>query len=302
MAILMGCNSILKPALSAIFCATILVGCDNFSGANDTNTASVKVDGGQLKIEERDVDAPDVYRLKATGLWDGRPSLGGIWVAVPDNVEPDRVRITNLDNNRQVIGSLFRKEVSIQGPPILVSADAANAIGLTAGKPAKMSIVVLRRETVEISAPPVPIKEEAADKETTTDVAGIPETEGLSTAALETTVLEAIDEAPVKPAENKTAAETPEVKDVETVAPVTPVKSSVKNPFIQVASVNSPKAANQIVKKLQAGGVSAETRIKSAGEKSTFRVVVGPVIDAADQSAKLKKIRSLGFKDAFPTK
>ena len=305
MAISGNCISLFRITASAVFCAAILAGCDELTGSSDTGaeSATVRVPGGQLKIEERDVAAPDVYQLSANGLWDGRPSLGGIWVAVPDNVEPDRVRITNLANNRQVVGSLFRKEVSIQGPPILVSAAAADAIGLTAGSPTKLEVVVLRRETVEVAAPPEPeIVEEADPEETDTAVALAvepAEATGITTAELETSVLDAIDAT----ATTATAAAATTVDTAVAAAPAaTAPVSAVKNPYIQVATVTTPKAANDIVRKLQGGGVSSETRISTNGGKSSFKVVVGPVATADEQTAKLKAVRGLGFKDAFPTK
>lgn len=298
------CNQItstLKFGVSSVLCVAFLAACDDLTlgGGNSADSdgnpsATVNVEGGKIRIRETDVEAPDIFALRAQGLWDGRPSLGGLWVAVPGNVDPDRVRITNLDNGQTVIGSLFGKEVDNPGPPILVSSAAAAAIGMTAGKPAKMSLVVLRRETVEIvsSAPEAPVEEavagvvedpvaETAVVETTT--ASKPADGEITTQSLEATVLSAIDETE-KPA-----------------APAAPV-SSVARPFIQVATVPTPLAANNVVKKLQGGGVSAEVRTSRSGSKTAFRVVVGPVADAAAQSAALKKIRALGYKDAFPVK
>ena len=42
-------------------------------------------------LVERDVEAPGVFQVTEAGLWDGRPSLGGVWVAHPDVTEPERV-------------------------------------------------------------------------------------------------------------------------------------------------------------------------------------------------------------------
>lgn len=314
----------LKIGASAVFCAAFLAGCDNAgNGAGGARTETVNVPGGTLNIQEKDVEAPDVFQMRAKGLWDGRPSLGGIWVAVPDDVQPDRVRITNLENGKRIIGSLFTHDVSIQGPPILLSSDAAAAVGLVAGSPTDIEIVVLRRETVEVvSQEPIGPDADIPDSEDGDqqlaedgDTTG---PEGIATAALESSVLSAIEEteapeaaapetaapaAAVEPApEDTPTAEAPAQVATPADAAPAPIPSAIKNPYVQVATVSSPKSANDIVKKLQAGGVAAETRISSSGGKNSFRVVVGPVSTAEEQSAQVNKIRGLGFKDAFPVK
>ena len=43
--------------------------------------------------EIRDVERPDIFSVTENALWDGRPSLGGVWVAHPDvTVERDTER------------------------------------------------------------------------------------------------------------------------------------------------------------------------------------------------------------------
>ncbi|MEX0281696.1 MAG: SPOR domain-containing protein [Arenibacterium sp.] len=103
--------------------------------------------------EERDVEAPDVFAAEEAGLWDGRPSLGGVWIAHPDVDEPERVIIRNNANNKEVIGALFRREREIPGPRLQASSDAASALGMLAGAPVELSVVALRRETVEVEPP-----------------------------------------------------------------------------------------------------------------------------------------------------
>ena len=56
---------------------------------------------------KRDVEAPDVFQVTDSGLWDGRPSLGGVWVAHPMATSARRVRIYNVDNGAAVDGALF---------------------------------------------------------------------------------------------------------------------------------------------------------------------------------------------------
>ena len=82
------------------------------------------------------------------GLWDGRPSLGGVWVAHPDVTDPERVIIRNQANGKFVIGALFRRERDNPGPRLQVSSDAAAALEMLAGAPSTLNVTALRREEV----------------------------------------------------------------------------------------------------------------------------------------------------------
>jgi len=100
------------------------------------------------KLPQKDVEAPDVFSVSEAGLWDGRPSLGGVWVAHPDVVDPERVIIRNAANNQFVVGALFRRERDNPGPRIQASSDAAVALGMLAGAPVQLSVTALRREEI----------------------------------------------------------------------------------------------------------------------------------------------------------
>ncbi len=123
------------------------------------------------KLVERDVEAPDVFSTEEAGLWDGRPSLGGVWIAHPDVKDPERVTIRNAANGKEVIGALFRRERDIPGPRLQASSDAAVARGMIAGAPVRLDVVALRREEIKPdpvfaqteSAPGLPASAEAVD-------------------------------------------------------------------------------------------------------------------------------------------
>ena len=55
----------------------------------------------------------DVFETSDKGLWDGRPSLGGVWVAYPDVPSPERVIIRNTASGKEVVGALFRRGVRL---------------------------------------------------------------------------------------------------------------------------------------------------------------------------------------------
>ncbi|ODM43745.1 SPOR domain-containing protein [Cereibacter johrii] len=100
-----------------------------------------------------DVEAPEAYQTTDKALWDGRPSLGGIWVAAPDVKDPERVVMVNPANGRSVVGALFRRERENPGPKLQLSSDAAEALGLLAGQPATIRVTALRRKEAADAAP-----------------------------------------------------------------------------------------------------------------------------------------------------
>ncbi|WP_050602734.1 SPOR domain-containing protein [Ruegeria sp. 6PALISEP08] len=149
---------------------TILAGCEEALGTAQSEEKPQDT-AGKTELfpqvtsgKQRDIEAPDVFGVTEAGLWDGRPSLGGIWVAHPDVTQPERVVIKNTTNNKTVTGALFRRERNLPGPALQVSSAAAEQLGLLAGSPTKLSVVALRREKIE-EAPP----EEAPQAEETTE-------------------------------------------------------------------------------------------------------------------------------------
>ncbi|WP_318337273.1 SPOR domain-containing protein [Defluviimonas sp. D31] len=131
-----------------------LAGCQNTgqtSGAGPTSGAT-----GKAAAVQHDVESPEVFNLTGDGLWDGRPSLGGVWVAHATVTDPERVMIRNTVNGKSVVGALFRRERENPGPSLQVSSDAADALGMLAGQPAKLSVVALRTKEVPAAAPAEP--------------------------------------------------------------------------------------------------------------------------------------------------
>ncbi|MGB3406438.1 MAG: SPOR domain-containing protein, partial [Jannaschia sp.] len=127
-----------------------------------TRGASV---GTSVQLIERDIEAPEVFQANDRALWDGRPSLGGVWVASPGVKDPERVIIRNEANGKFVIGALFKRERDNPGPSLQLSSDAATALGIIAGQPTTIDVVALRREEVEepSAAPAASAPEALAD-------------------------------------------------------------------------------------------------------------------------------------------
>lgn len=275
----------LKSSLVATLLFTVAA-CEGFGEADTAtsgNDAALPLLGGTT--EERDIEAPEIFQKTESGLWDGRPSLGGVWVAHPDVTDPERVIIRNESNGKFVIGALFRRERDNPGPELQVSSDAAQELGMLAGSPAMLNVVALRREAVEI-APPA-----TTDFDAPVDIAAT-----------------ALDDDPIAGAAAAvTAAETAAAAPVATPIAVAPVAvaaapqatSTLDKPFIQIGIFSVESNANDTAASLRNDGMSASVLAQNSQGKPFWRVIVGPAPTSADRSAILDKVKALGFADAY---
>lgn len=249
---------------------------DSFKKPQSGSTATAT----STKLVERDVEAPDVFQVTDKGLWDGRPSLGGVWVAHSDVTDPERVIIRNETNGKFVIGALFKREATAPGPGIQVSSDAAEALGMLAGSPVELNVTALRREEV------------AQEPET---VATIAETETIAAAPLDDPIadaaatLDAMD-APAAPA-------TPVAKPAAPAAPK--VASALDKPFLQIGIFSVEANAKRTVDMLGSQGIVAMVKPGTSNGKSFWRVIVGPAGSSAERKALLEKVKKAGFTDAY---
>ena len=119
---------------------TLLAGCEEVLSTSDSaekpedNSGKTELLPEVATGSQRDIEAPEVFQTTEAGLWDGRPSLGGIWVAHPDASQPERVVIRNTSNNKSVTGALFRRERNLPGPALQVSSAAAKELGDACGR------------------------------------------------------------------------------------------------------------------------------------------------------------------------
>ncbi|MGB5869596.1 MAG: SPOR domain-containing protein [Albidovulum sp.] len=111
---------------------------------------------------DHDVEAPEIFKVTDKALWDGRPSLGGVWVAHSSVKDPQRVVIRNPANGKSVNGALFRREIDNPGPSLQLSSDAAQALGLLAGQPMTLEVVAIKRVEAPAKAPKPEAAPEAA--------------------------------------------------------------------------------------------------------------------------------------------
>ncbi|NDW02101.1 SPOR domain-containing protein [Salipiger sp. PrR002] len=263
-------------------------------------SAGTEASGTSATIE-RDIEAPEVFQTTEAGLWDGRPSLGGVWVAHPDVTEPERVIIRNEKNGQFVIGALFRRERMSPGPRLQVSSDAAAAIGMLAGEPVNLNVVALRRE------------EGPAQPEEGTGPAGVeastlsetPEVEEATLDPVTAGAAAAIEAAPASaPAAAPAAAAAPTEAASPAPAPAPAPKpaSSLSRPYVQIGIFSVEQNAENTATAMRQAGMVPTVKKQSSSGKTFWRVLVGPAQDKAELDALLTKIKGTGFSDAYAVK
>ena len=229
------------------------------------------------RLVDRDVEAPEIFQTSDTALWDGRPSLGGVWVASPDATDPERVILRNPANGSFVIGALFRRERDNPGPTLQISSDAAEALGILAGAPAEISVTALRREEAEEAAPSVaaPVLDTA---ETLDPAANTTDIAAGAAAALDRS--------------------TPDVAAAQPqpAAPVADAAPAGGDLRIQVGIFSVEANAGRARDTLTAAGVAATIRKETSQGKDFWSVIAS---GSGNRTALLQKVKGAGFTDAY---
>lgn len=278
----------------------------------------------------RDIERPDIFEVTDRGLWDGRPSLGGVWVAHPDVQDPDRVVIRNTENGRSIVGALFRRERENPGPLLQVSSDAAEELGILAGAPTELNVVVLRREetvigdvpadeenpvVASLEAPvsveaepldPVGTSEDDAADDTAAVAVVLPPAVEAATAAVEETAsaaaaaATATTEAATEAASEAVPEPQTETVDVSAVlaAPAPPPEPLPQGSTAQIGVFSVEANAGSAAQTIIASGIQAAVLPEELGGRTVWRVIAGPLADTGD----ITKLKELGFVDAFVIK
>ena len=298
----------LKSRTLALICGTALVtmGCGETGPFAAANSGEASASGETAtRIIERDVEAPEVFSVLEPALWDGRPSLGGVWVAHPTATDPERVIIRNPANGKFVIGALFRRERENPGPKVQASSDAANALGLLAGQPTELSVITLRREEVAepVESPVQPILD------TSEQIASESLDGGAAPGGVSTTPIEAgpIATAPVVGAAAPVAvAAAPPAPPKPAAAPAAPKPAAAAKPaasggrnLLQIGIFSVEANANRAAQQLKSVGTSATIKKETSQNKTFWRVLAGPATSEAERAELTRKVKGLGYKDAY---
>ncbi len=274
------------------------------AAASGTTTSAAPL---QTTTTEQDVERPDLFEVTDRGLWDGRPSLGGAWVAHPDVVDPERALIRNTATGETVVGALFRRERENPGPLLQVSSDVAEALGILPGAPTELYVVALRREEITVEDDVPESNPVVASLATPVNVEATP----LDPVAGAAAAIDAAEEAAapavdvVLPAAAATAAAateaastaTPETEDAAEAAAAMP--AAMEGPMIQIGVFSVEDNANQAAQRLRDAGVPTTVIAQEAGGRTVWRVASGSSDDAAERDDILARIKDLGYVDAF---
>lgn len=93
-----------------------------------------------------DILKPLIFQTSARGLWDGRPTMGNVWVKVAGARGPERVEIRNEETGTTIRGAMFAAEDPTDPIPIKLSEKAALELGLAPLQQAVLTVTVLRPE------------------------------------------------------------------------------------------------------------------------------------------------------------
>ena len=304
---------------------TFLTACEEGQGFNlfdkPLSSGNQSGDGADAVVAsagtmiERDVESPEVFQETDQGLWDGRPSLGGVWIAHPNVADPERVIIRNEDNGKFIIGALFRRERENPGPLFQVSSDAAAELGMLAGAPANLNVTAMRREVVIVEPAEIIPAVDALDTPET--IAEVPlatpasptvEASEDPVVALAASAIEAATNATpsanaplsaINPAPAAAATSAPAIAPTPAPATVPVQVSSLEKPTIQIGIYSIESNANGTADKLRGAGIIPTIKVFKSSGKTYWRVVVGPAVNKAERTTLLKKVQGLGYTDAY---
>ena len=268
-----------------IGCASIfLVACEEGAPLFQKTTKSETVPAAAGKFSERDVEAPEVFQKTAKALWDGRPSLGGVWVAHPDNKKPERVIIRNKTNGKFVIGALFNRERSLPGPAFQLSSDAAVALGAEAGTTVEISVTAVRIEK-KLSADPKAPKAAPSEDIDSSTLKTLDKTKATDTKTANKT-------------KKSTKAVAKATKTAATAVAATPAPQK-NGTYAQLGLFSVEANAKATLAKLKAKKLAGKIVKSSAKGKTFYRVLAGPVATKAEKASLLATVKSMGFADAY---
>lgn len=266
--------------IASLFIMVSLAGCENagFPGlsGNNPNTSNDSV-----TLKEREVEAPEVFQATDLGGWDGRQTLGGVWVAHPNVTAPEKAIIRDVETGKFVIGTVFSKDGAVGGPTFQMSSDAASALGHPIGATRNINVTALRREQVQV--------EPAANTSVRPTPAplGVESIGGVATTPLPSTT----PGGAIKPVARPTSS-APQI--------ATPVASNLAKPFVQLGIFSIQGNATSTANLMSSMGLRASVLKESISGKTFWRVIAGPAQNQAELANILAKVKSQGFSDAYP--
>lgn len=251
-------------------------------------TSSAKA--GSTRIVTRDIEAPEVFQTTAVAQWDGRPSLGGVWIAAPRITDPERVIIRNPANGKFVIGTLFRRAAA--GDGLQLSSDAAQALDIKAATAVTLDVTALRRAdgsgAVDPSRPLLD-SAEAVGRGPADDFAAA------SLAAAQDAQRLQIPATPVLGTTRPTGTAAVGAQNARATAPTAAAtaKTASGGMAIQLGIFSLEANAQRARQLAQKAGLAADIKRETSQGKALWSV------SARGSAADLTKVKALGFPDAY---
>lgn len=208
-----------------------------------------------------DREMPQVFEVTNVAVWDGKPSMGNIWVEVPAAMQPERVRIRNAATGQVLTGAMLVAQIDADRVgPMKLSSQAAKALGLEAGESAQLTVTALRKHYREEAAP----------------------------AALARMT---------RTAARRHAVEQPLVEDFELTGPSLTAEAPsiapapVEGDYVQVAEAIDPAKAVDIQRELAFADVPSEIQEDFVDGMSVYRVFANRFSDQGQLAGALDAIR-----------
>jgi len=286
-------------------CLWALSGCEDLN-LSSPGTGSDRPATIDTRVLRGEVERTDIFSQTGDAVWDGRPTLGGRWVASTKTQDLERVRITRTDTGQSIEGALFRIEPGTPGPDLVISSDAAKDLGIVAGTPTPISVVALRQ--TQPAPAPTPEPEPSADPEAEI------ETSELAPQDTETTSTEPASPAVVKTDGSSlapTATSVPVARTTqsgssgsglsEPEVQASDAPQPAAQPILKFASFATEEEADFALAQLAAQGLEAKKRLERSLFKKDWIVFSGPFENPADLVKARKAASEAGFTQAIVT-
>ncbi|NRB33828.1 MAG: SPOR domain-containing protein [Rhodobacteraceae bacterium] len=279
-----------------LFVPVLLAGCledtnstqsPGFATGGVSTATSWNADSPRTKVASDEELAPNVFSVQDDGIWDGRPSLGGVWVSHEDATTPERVLVTDPATGKSVVAALFRRLPGQAGPSVRVSSEAAGILGMTPGAPTTLDVVALKRT----GAAAAPEAAEATADGTTPPASSPADTEN-SVAETASAAATAIAASP--------SSEPQQTPAPETAAPANASDANV--PFVQIGLFSVEENARSAATQLADTGLPVQVDKVTSGSASFWRLRVGPLATQQAVTKALADIKAMGFSDAYATR
>ena len=232
-----------------IFGAWLLGGYEDIGFLQKTLNGSFSANKQINYPVEYNEEAPDVFRASEVAVWDGRSSLEGIWVTDPEIDIAERIIIQNGSTKKFVIGALFRRNMASPRPTLVISFEAAETLGISAGVPANLMVVALRK---------LSISENTLDQSGSTNGSASRKTKVSSSTHTST-------------------------RSASTASPTKVVHFELEKPFIQVGIFGVEQNAENTAEYMRHMGILPTIKIYKRNNRTFWLVLIGPASTAEEQ-------------------